>query len=231
MSFFFDRDVLWRHLSIGLSVLCDGIRLWIPRTELTLLLQGFNQLNSWHQWSEKRSEAVETCSWENWLIVNYLPWHIMAKKLYYCPVVRRKHEKTKELRTLSQRHDRLYIEVPNHMIHMINYIYMWIASYLCLDVTPAWIMATGWISYNLLGAFRFRPWCEGSGFRCRIGDGALSGESKHQLRILLVWDTNSYHFDRQGHHPLGLTGFIQHWFSWQGQIAWLVVSSVTNLHW
>ena len=61
-----------------------------------------------------------------------------------------------------------------------------------------------------MGPFRFRPWWEGRGLRCRIGDGALSGESKQQLRILLVWDTNSFHFDRQGHHSLGLTGFIQH---------------------
>ena len=94
-----------------------------------------------------------------------------------------------------------------------------------------WLQLTpGWISYNLHGA----PFGSGRGgrvcgLRCRIGDGALSGESKHLLRIHLVWDTISYHFDRQGHHPSGLTGFIQHWFSWQGQIAWLVVSSATNL--
>ena len=97
-----------------------------------------------------------------------------------------------------------------------------------------WLQHGSWIQdgphITSMGPFWFRPWWEGRGLRCRIGDGALSGESKQQLRILLVWDTNSFHFDRQGHHSLGLTGFIQHWFSWQGQIAWLVVSSATNLH-
>ena len=29
-----------------------------------------------------------------------------------------------------------------------------------------------------MGPFWFRPWWEGRGLRCRIGDGALSGESK-----------------------------------------------------